>query len=198
MPVPPQHLLGGLNVAILVTRGSDLGHVDATKFSLEEQGINVLLMAPGRNAVEGVAADGSAQTIAVSQRIPGADPDAFDAVVVIADQGGAKRLSTNPDVAGFIARLEAEHKPIGVLSPGAFPDLIEGFPARSEPAGTEPAPTRAAVAVAGGVEGDAPLAEGDANGMERFTTKLKELLAQRRRATMTLDNDTPSAVGEDG
>jgi protease I len=48
MSNPPQHLLGGLNVALLVCETSDPAQVLSTRHSLEELGVNVTLVSARR------------------------------------------------------------------------------------------------------------------------------------------------------
>src|SRR4051812_34244757 len=76
LPTPPQHLLGGLNVAILALAGCRADHVMSTKHSLEELGVNVQILSRARGAVP------RAGDIDAVQGIAQADPESFDGVVV--------------------------------------------------------------------------------------------------------------------
>jgi protease I len=166
---PPQHLVGGLNVAILVAAGSDSGPAEAIKSALEELGANVAVL-----ALAAPGADG--QPMAVSQRITHADPDAYDAVVVPGGATGAQQLQASEDMLDFIRGIAREGKPIAAIGDGSQ------------------------VLAAAGVEASCVLTAPDAAGsVEAFQGELKQLLAARRRDSfLTIGDDTPSAVGEDG
>ena len=203
MSTPAQHLLGGLDVAIVVAPGSSADQLEATKTSLEELGVNVLVVGPGRGATRGVRGDGREDAIEVSQSLGVADPDSFDGVLVIADHEGAKRLAASEPAQAFLARMDAEGKPIGAISEGVLPLLTAGL-ARERAVS---APDHlSGVAESTGARPAGQTLTVDHNmvslkeeaGLEHFNSVLKELLAKRRLATITIGNDTPSAVGEDG
>jgi protease I len=200
---PPQHLLGGLDVAILVAPGSSTDQLESTMTSLEELGVNVLVIGAGRGATRGVRRDGREDAIEVSQRLGVADPDSFDGALVIADQDGARRLASSEQARHFLARMDEEGKPIGAISEGVLPLLSAGL-VRSR---SVSAPDHlAGVAKSSGARPAGAVLTVDANvvslkeeaGLEHFNAALKQLLARRRLSTITIGNDTPSAVGEDG
>lgn len=105
---PPQHLLGGLNVAILAAPGCRADHVWATKQSLEESGVNVQILAASKGPVAGTDLD-------AVQAIADADPELFDAVVLPGGQGAAECLRQDGTARAFIERLAAEDKPITAM-----------------------------------------------------------------------------------
>lgn len=203
MTEPPQHLLGGLQVAVLVAPGSSLDQIETTRYALEELGVSVLLVGPGRGPVSCVRSDGSQLPTPVSQSLTVAAPDAFDAALVIAQGRGAEYLAASDEAMNFLARIDAEHKPIGAIGSGLLPVLAAGLArSRSVSAATDlAAQAREAGASpsAGPVTVDGTMVSlSDEQGLESFHASLKELLARRRLSSITLDNDTPSAVGEDG
>ena len=203
MSDPPQHLLGGLDVAILVAQGSNSEQLHATKTSLEEVGMNVTVVGPDRGAMRGSRGDGTEGVIEVSQRLSLVDPDSFDAVLVIADAEGARQLASTEQARRFLSRMDAEGKPIGAISDGVLPLLTAGLASSrtvSAPdhltrltASTGAVPARESLTVD---ENVVSLREHE--GLDQFNAALKQLLARRRQASITIANDTPSAAGEDG
>lgn len=203
MSNPPQHLLGGLNVALLVCETSDPGQVLATRQSLEELGVNVTLLSARRGRPVDPDAGGDAQALVVSLTLANADADAFDGVVVLADAEGARRLRGEPHAQAFLQRIDREHKPVAAVTDGVLLLAIEGI--ADERTVSAPAPLSAEVERAGARTSPDPvtvdgnwLSAARADVLPEFHARLKALLADRRRASITLDNDQPSAVGEDG
>src|SRR4051812_17838805 len=97
-PDPPQHLLGGLNVAILALAGCRADHVMSTKHSLEELGVNVQILSRAGGAVP------RAGDIAAVQGIAQADPESFDGVVVPGGAECADAVRSVPEALAFIER----------------------------------------------------------------------------------------------
>lgn len=203
MSDPPQHLLGGLNVALLVCETSDPVQVLATRQSLEELGVNVTLISAVRGrpadpqAVEGAAA------LVVSLTLANADADIFDGVVVLADAAGARRLRNEPHASDFLQRIDREGKPVAAMTDGVL--LLAGQEAAADRDLSAPEslvvelqregarPTREPLRVDGNW-----LSASRAELLPQFHSRLKEMLAQRRLATIAPGNDSASAVGEDG
>ncbi len=203
MDDPAQHLLGGLNVAILIAHDSPIDQVESTRQSLEELGVTVSLLASTRAAVQTVRDDGSPEIIQPSQSLAAADPDAFDGVVVIASPHGGARLALDENVRSFLARMDAEGKPIGAVSDGVLPVMSAGL--ETDPGLSTPEHLRSTAEKAGVETMDARVtvdanvvSAADGDGLERFNASLKQLLAKRRCRTITPGNDVSSAVGEDG
>jgi len=199
MSNPPQHLLGGLEVAILVAPGSPPEHLGATRTALEELGVNVHVLGPTR----GRLATGAEEGIEAAQALSAADPDAYDGAVVIADLLGAKRLAGRPEALAFLSRLDADDKPIAALGDAVLPVLVSGL---AQSRGVSTPGGLAAVAEGAGavLAPDAVAVDGnlvsvrDAADLAQFHAQLKAMLARRRRDTISIGNDVSSAVGEDG
>jgi protease I len=165
----PQHLLGGLNVAILAWPGCRPEHVMATKASLEEQGVNVQILSTAKGPVPRAGAIDAVQAIAT------ADPDGFDAVVLPGGAEAADRLRGDQDALSFIRRLDDEEKPVAALGESV------------------------AVLAATAKDAAHTLTADDDDELDAFQQKLRVLLADRRRKRFaTVADDVPSAVGEDG
>jgi putative intracellular protease/amidase len=200
MKDPAQHLLGGLNVAILIAHDSSLDQVDAARISLEELGVNVTLVGESRAAVRTLRTDGPPEMTRPSLPLSAADADAYDGVVVIASPHGGARLALNEEARAFLVRMDAEGKPIGAVSDGVLPVLSAGVgdAELSAPAHLLPTAQKAGVVATGdGLTVDANIVSAASeDGMALFLANLKHLLAKRRCATITPDNDMPSAVGE--
>ncbi|MBL0418976.1 DJ-1/PfpI family protein [Ramlibacter sp. AW1] len=199
----PQHLLGGLNVALLISHDSSREQMEKTRGALEEMGVTVSVLASGRSAVQVLDGDGLAQSMKPHLAVAVADPDAFDGVVVIASPQGGARLALDGDARQFLARLDAEAKPIGAISDGVLPVLSAGLGAEREL--STPEHLVPAAEGAGAVVSQQAMAIDehlisltDPAGLDRFISHLKGLLAGRRVQTMAPGGDVSSAVGEGG
>jgi protease I len=107
---PPQQLLGGLNIALISTRGSAPDQLQATKASLEESGVNVRILSlePAEVGEDQVG----------DQQVQVADADAFDGAVVLGGAAGVQKLKARPEVLDFLRKLDAEQKPLAALGEG--------------------------------------------------------------------------------
>jgi putative intracellular protease/amidase len=188
-------MLGGLNVALLAAPGSDAEALVALRSGLEEQGVNVSVLAPGRPGTQPPPAD---------QRIADADPMGFDGVVLVGGTEGVEHLRAAPESLEFIRGINRDHKPVGALGEGVLllldtglaagrqlcaPDAIAGelWRARARRA-HEPVCVQERWVTATGRE-----------VLGAFDAAFQNLLEQRRRACLASEaEDTPSSVGEDG
>ncbi|HZY19695.1 MAG TPA: DJ-1/PfpI family protein [Ramlibacter sp.] len=196
---PPQHLLGGLNVAILAGAGADLAQLDAARTSLETLGVTVLVVGLRRGPVPAAGPT----PLEASQGIATVDPASLDGLLVLAGSAGAQQLAAAAEVKALLAALDAEGKPIGALGDGVLPLLTAGLAqARgvSTPDHLAPVAQRTgAVREGGGLAADGNVVSAASPAaLDEFNAALKQLLARRRLATVSPGNDTPSAVGEDG
>ncbi|WP_175545089.1 DJ-1/PfpI family protein [Variovorax sp. OV329] len=192
---PPFAMLGGLNVALLAAPGSDAEALAAVRRGLEEQGVNVFVLSPGRPGTQPLPAD---------QRIADADPMGFDGVVVVGGAEGVELLRAAPESLEFIREINRDHKPLGALGEGVLllldtgqaagrqlcaPDAIAGelWRARARRA-NEPVCVQERWVTATGRE-----------ALGAFEAAFQSLLEQRRRDGFASEADeTPSSVGEDG
>lgn len=192
---PPRALLGGLNVALLAAPGSDAEALVALRRGLEEQGMNVSVLSPGRPGAQPLPAD---------QRIADADPMAFDGLVMVGGAEGVEHLRAAPKSLEFIREINRDHKPLGALGEGVLllldtglaagrqlcaPDAIAGelWRARARRA-HEPVCVQERWVTATGRE-----------ALGAFEAAFQNLLEQRRRDCFASETeDTPSSVGEDG
>jgi putative intracellular protease/amidase len=136
------------------------------------------------------------------QAVSGADADAYDGVIVIASPHGGARLALDEEARSFLTRMNAEGKPIGAISDGVLALMSAGLgdPQLSAPSHLLPTAEKAGVETSdAGMTVDTNIVSAaGAEGMERFLSNLKRLLAERRCATITPGNDISSAVGEGG
>lgn len=187
---PPQHLLGGLAVAIFVAPGCRREQVLATKSALEELGVTVTLL--GEGPVEAL------------QVVASADPELFDAAVVPGGGDAAERLCRRDEVLAFMRRLHEEDKPLAALDEGVLV-LVAACPRAGRSVVASP-DLAGSVRAAGGEVATGPVqrdahwltATGDA-ALLQFQAGLKQLLALRRlEGFATAADDLPGAMGEDG
>jgi len=163
---PPQHLLGGLNVAFICAGSGDTGPLQKIKAGLEEKGVNVVILAARKGPLAGAEGDPGLE---VSLDVDKADPEALDGVLLVSTDDSAQPLRAVPKLQEFVAAFAAQDKPLGFLGGAA------------EMAGPR----------------NPLVARSDAE-VDHLIACLLDGLAQRRRESVTIGNDTSSAVGEDG
>ena len=83
MNSPPQHLLGGLNVAILVVNGFEQVEMTAPRKALEELGVTTRLISVNTGHVQGYHHDKPGDHFDVDLTFDEARADAFDQAVVV-------------------------------------------------------------------------------------------------------------------
>jgi putative intracellular protease/amidase len=117
---PPFAMLGGLHVALLAAPGSDAEALAALRSGLEEQGVIVSVLSPGRPGTQPLPAD---------QRIADADAMGFDGVVVVGGAEGVEQLRAAPETLEFIRQINRDHKPLGAVGEGVLLLLDTGLAA---------------------------------------------------------------------
>jgi protease I len=201
---PPQHLLGGLTVAILASSGFEQSELTAPREALQALGVETRLLSLATGRIRGERFEQAADEFDVDMALNNADPEAYDAVLLPGGRQNAERLRASPNAQAFLQAMDAHDKPIGVMSHGAAVLLGAGLVRGRRLAG--PSILRDEVNNAGGQWVDEPVvvdrnwvASRKPGDVTAFNEQLMQLLASRRKKTMVgTADDLPSGMGEDG
>jgi protease I len=201
---PPQHLLGGLTVAFLATNGFEQSEFTAPREALQAVGVETRLLSLAAGRIRGQRFEQAADEFDVDMALDKADHEAYDAVLLPGGRQNAERLGASADAQAFLKSMDADGKPIGVLSHGAAVLLAAGL-LRGRRI-TAPPVLRDEVNGAGGQWVDEPvvvdrnwIASRRPGDVSAFNEQLMQLLASRRKKTMVgTADDVSSSAGEGG
>ncbi|MES2940042.1 MAG: type 1 glutamine amidotransferase domain-containing protein [Pseudomonadota bacterium] len=204
MREPPQHLLGGLTVAILAANGFEQAELTSPRDALQALGVETRLLSLAAGSIQGLRYEQAADSFDVDMALDKADPEAYDAVLLPGGRQNAERLRASPVAQAFVKAMDADGKPIGALCHGTSLLLAAGLVRGRRIAG--PATLRDEVGGAGGQWVDeAIVVDGNwvssrkPSDVAAFNEHLMQLLASRRKKTMVgTADDLPGAMGEDG
>ena len=137
-PSPALSILGngpdsfaGRKLGILVTNGASAETLAALRSAAEDEGATVEIIAP---VVDGVdVTDGT--RVPAGQQVDGAPSVLYDAVAVIAEEGGARALAARPAARDFVTDAVAHCKFVAYTSGAAVLFETAGLPA--EPAASD-------------------------------------------------------------
>lgn len=204
MTNPPQHRLGGLNVAILVTDGFEQEEMTAPRAALEESGVIIRMLSDKKGHVQGYHHDQRGDLFDVDMTFDKATADEFDAVLLPGGAVNSNRIRNNADAQHLVQQINQQGKPIAVICHAPWllisAGLVKGHKMTSWPS------LQADIEKAGGHWVDAPvvvsrnwISSRQPDDIPAFTEAFKHALAQRTRQHIqgTAD-DLSSAVGEDG
>jgi len=121
----------GRKLGVLVTSGADAAALAALRAAATGEGAVVEIIAPVVGGVD--ASDGT--RVAADQQIDGAPSVLYDAVVILASEGGARALAGRPAARDFVTDAVAHCKFIGYSSGAAALFVAVGLPA--DPAGSD-------------------------------------------------------------
>jgi protease I len=107
--------LAGMKVAILVA--DDFEQVEMTEPSkaLDDAGAQTTLISPYPGEVRGVNHDEKADAFRVDMALSGADPDAFDGVLLPGGALNADALRMDQKARDFVRRIDETGRPIAVI-----------------------------------------------------------------------------------
>jgi len=201
---PPQHLLGGLRVAILADDGFEQVEMTQPREALEEAGVVTRLISVHPGRIRGFHHDQPGDSFAVDLVLEDARADDFDAVLLPGGVRNADMLRASRHAQQFVRDIDRQGKPLAVICHGPWllisAELVKGRTLTSWPT------LEADIRHAQGNWLDQPVVV-DRNWVSSrkpadipaFVARFKELLAARTRASVggTAD-DSASAAGVDG
>ena len=120
MTQAPQHLLGGLNIAILVTDGFEQVEMTAPREALEESGVMIRLLSNRKGQVQGYHHDQRGDPFDVDMSFELARNDEFDALLLPGGAVNSNRIRNDPDAQQIVRQADAQGKPIAVICHGAW------------------------------------------------------------------------------
>jgi protease I len=201
---PPQHLLGGLTVAIIADDGFEQVEMTQPREALQESGVTTRLVSVNRGRIRGFHHDQPGDWFDVDLALEEARADDFDAVLLPGGVRNADMLRASRHAQEFVREIDRQGKPLGVICHGPWllisAGLVNGRTLTSWPT-LEPD-----IRNAQGNWLDQPVVV-DRNWVSSrkpadipaFNAKFKELLAEQTRESVSGSaDDTDSAIGTDG
>lgn len=117
---PPQHLLGGLTVAILANDGFEQVELTQPRQALQEAGVTTRLLSVRRGRIRGFHHDQPGDPFDVDLALEDARADDFDAVLLPGGVRNADMLRASRHAQQFVRDIDAQGKPLGVICHGPW------------------------------------------------------------------------------
>lgn len=117
---PPQHLLGGLTVAILANDGFEQVEMTQPREALQRAGVATRLLSVNRGRIRGFHHDRPADHFDVDLALEDARADEFDAVLLPGGVRNADMLRASRHAQQFVREIDAQGKPLGVICHGPW------------------------------------------------------------------------------
>jgi protease I len=204
MSNPPQHQLGGLNVAILVTDGFEQEELTGPRAALEESGVIIRMLSDRMGQVRGLHHDQDGDLFEVDTTFDKVTADEFDAVLLPGGAVNARRISSNADARKLVRQIDQEGKPMAVICHAPWlligAGLVPGRKMTSAPELKEDLEKAGAHWVDEKVVVDRNwVSSRKPKDIPAFNAAFKALLAKRtRQHTQGTSDDTPASAGEGG
>lgn len=115
MTQPPQHHLGGLNIAILVTDCFEQVEMTEPRQALEEVGVIIRMLSDKKGQVQGYHHDVRGDLFDVDMTFDKANADEFDAVLLPGGPVNSNRLRSNLDAQRLVTQIQQQDKPMAVI-----------------------------------------------------------------------------------
>jgi protease I len=204
MTPPPQHQLGGLSVAILVTDGFEQIEMTGPRDALEESGVIIHMLSDKKEPVQGYHHDLRGDLFDVDMTFENAMADEFDALLLPGGAVNSIHIRNNPDAQRLVRHIDQQGRPIGVICHAPWllvsAGLVKGRKLTSWPS------LKTDIENAGGLWADAEVivdknwvSSRKPDDIPAFNAAFKHLLAQRtRKNTYGTADDISSTAGEDG
>lgn len=201
---PPQHQLGGLSIAILVTDGFEQEEMTGPRTALEESGVVIHMLSDKKGQVQGYHHDHRGDLFDVDLTFDQVTADEFDALLLPGGAVNAIRIRSNPDAQRLVQQIDAQGKPIAVICHAPWllvsAGLVKGRQMTSWPS------LQKDIEDAGGQWVDAAvvvdrnwISSRKPDDIPAFNDAFKAVLAQRTlKNTYGTADDISSSVGEDG
>jgi protease I len=204
MATPPQHQLGGLNIAILVTDGFEQEEMTAPRAALEESGVIIRMLSDKKGQVQGYHHDQKGDLFDVDMTFDKARADEFDALLLPGGAVNAHRIRNHADAQKLVQQTDQQGKPIGVICHAPWllisAKLVQGRKMTSWPS------LQPDIEHAGGQWVNAEvvvdrnwISSRKPEDIPAFNDAFKRILGQRtHRSIQGTSDDIPTSVGEDG
>ena len=117
---PPQHLLGGLTVAIVADTGFEQVEMTGPREALQAAGAVTRLLSVSRGQIRGFHHDQPGDLFDVDMALEDVHADDFDAVLLPGGVRNADMLRTSRHAQQFVRDMDAQGKPLGVICHGPW------------------------------------------------------------------------------
>lgn len=204
MSNPPQHQLGGLNIAILVTDGFEQEELTGPQAALEESGVMIRLLSDKTGQVQGVHHDQPGDSFDVDTTFDKVTADEFDAVLLPGGAVNASRIRNNADAQELVRQMDQQGKPVAVICHAPWllvsAGLVKGRKMTSAPELQKDLEQAGAQWVDEKVVVDRNwVSSRKPADIPAFNAAFKGILAQRTRQNIKgTSDDTPASAGEGG
>ena len=204
MTNPPQHQLGGLNIAILVTDGFEQEELTGPQAALEESGVMIRLLSDRTGQVRGVHHDQPGDLFDVDATFDKVTADEFDAVLLPGGAVNASRIRHNADAQELVRQMDQQGKPLAVICHGPWllvsAGLVRGRKMTSAPELQKDLEQAGAQWVDEKVVVDRNwVSSRKPDDIPAFNAAFKGILAQRTRQNIKgTSDDMPASAGEGG
>jgi protease I len=200
---PPQHLLGGLRVAILANDGFEQVEMTQPRYALQEAGVETRLISVNAGRIRGFHHDRPGDWFDVDLKLEDARADDFDAVLLPGGVKNADMLRASLHAQQFVRDIDRQGKPLGVICHGPWllisAGLVKGRTLTSWPT------LEADIRNAQGSWVDQPVVV-DGNwvssrkpaDIEAFNGAFKQLLAARTRSSVSGTSDEAASAAGTG
>jgi len=204
MTQPPQHQLGGLSVAILVTDGFEQDEMTGPQAALEESGVIIRRVSDRMGQIRGMRHDQPGDLFDVDAVFDKVTADEFDAVLLPGGAVNSSRIRSNADAQALVRQIDRQGKPLAVICHAPWllisAGLVKGRKMTSWPELRHDLEEAGAHWVDDKVVVDGNwVSSRKPDDIPAFNAAFKALLAQRTRSqTAGTADDMPAAAGEDG
>jgi protease I len=120
MSKPPQHLTGGLSIAVLLNDGFEQVEMTGPRKALEESGAMVKLVSVHKGQVQGWNHDKPADKFTVDLTVEQAKADDFDAVLLPGGVQNADTIRSSRHAQEFVRSIDRQGKPLAVICHGGW------------------------------------------------------------------------------
>ena len=110
-----EHILAGMNIAILVTDDFEQVELTGPREALDSAGASSKIISNKQGKVQGFHHDVKADQFDIDLTFDEADPDDFDAVLLPGGAINADQIRAIPQAQQFVQRMQQEGKPIAAI-----------------------------------------------------------------------------------
>ena len=116
----PDQTLAGRKIAVLATDGFEQSELEKPVEALKAAGAQVEIVSPKAGQIQGWEHQDKGRTVPVDRELAGADPAAYDAIVLPGGVMNPDALRLEPKAIDFIRHFVTEKKPIAAICHGPW------------------------------------------------------------------------------
>jgi protease I len=128
----PDQTLAGRKVAVLATDGFEQSELEKPVEALKAAGASVEIVSPKSGQIQGWEHQDKGRAVPVDRELAGADPAAYDAIVLPGGVMNPDALRLEPQAIAFIRHFVVEKKPVAAICHGPWTLINAGGVAGKE------------------------------------------------------------------